>query len=60
MNTFRLDTPLQTLVIAVTDGVPEALYWGPPLPEGEDLAQFAASTRSDLTGGMLDALPPSR
>ena len=58
MNTFRLDTPLQTLVIAVTDGVPEALYWGPPLPEGEDLAQFAASTRSDLTGGMLDALPP--
>nr|WP_232829488.1 alpha-galactosidase [Tropicimonas sp. IMCC34043] len=38
--------------------MPEAIYWGPALPEGEDLADLAAAAVIDVTGGMLDAPPP--
>ncbi len=58
MNTWRADAGHQTLVLATWGGVPEAVYWGPSLPACEDLAILAAATRNDLTGGMLDTLPP--
>ncbi len=58
MNTYRLDTPLQTMVLATAGGLPEVIYWGPPLPADENLSALFAATLSDLTGGMLDTLPP--
>ena len=59
MQGWRLDTAEQTLVLAsVAGGVPEAVYWGPPLPADESIEALVAATRMDLTGGMLDALPP--
>lgn len=58
MQTWRLDTPIQTLAFA-QDGtdLPCCTYWGPPLPPGEDLEALAAAGQADLTGGMLDRLP---
>ncbi|SER65048.1 alpha-galactosidase [Tranquillimonas rosea] len=58
MSHWRLDTHHQTLVFGLADGMPAALYWGPPLPADEDLAALEAAGQSMLTGGMLDALPP--
>jgi alpha-galactosidase len=55
---WRLDAGPQTLAFASDGGIPECVYWGPRLPEREDLAALAAAGRADLTGGMLDALPP--
>lgn len=56
---WRLDTASQTLALgAPGGGVPEALYWGARLPEDEDLAALENASRMDLTGGMLDRLPP--
>jgi alpha-galactosidase len=58
-RTWRLDDAFQTLVLAARDaGMPEVVYWGASLPADEDLEQLALATLSDLTGGMLDALPP--
>lgn len=58
-TTWRIDTASQTLAFAsVGDALPACVYWGPPLPNCEDLAQLAASTRMDITGGMLDAVAP--
>jgi alpha-galactosidase len=54
---WRIDSGAQTLALTTTGGIPQVIWWGPRLPEGEDLAQLAASTRNDLTGGMIDALP---
>jgi alpha-galactosidase len=57
--TWRLDDAFQTLVLASRDGgMPEVLYWGAPLPTAEDLGELARATLADLTGGMLDAMPP--
>lgn len=58
MSLWRVDTPGQTIALATDGGIPQVIWWGAPLPEAEDLAQLAASQRNDLTGGMLDALPP--
>jgi len=57
MRLWRLEAGRQTLVIAAEDALPEVIYWGGRLPEGEDLAMLAAAGRRDVTGGMLDALP---
>ena len=54
---WRVDAGGQTLALATSGGVPEVTYWGAELPGGEDLAELAAASRADLTGGMLDALP---
>jgi alpha-galactosidase len=54
---WRIDTRGQTIALATDGGIPEVIYWGPHLPEGEDLAQLALAARNDLTGGMLDQLP---
>jgi alpha-galactosidase len=54
---WRIDAGGQTLVLATTGGIPAVIYWGACLPQSENLASLAAASRSDLTGGMLDALP---
>ncbi len=51
---WRVDTDAQTLALTTAGGIPEVIYWGPRLPDGEDLAQLAASHRDDVTGGMMD------
>ena len=57
-TTWRIDDARQTLALASWDGrMPEVIYWGAPLPEGEDLGALAAVSRIDVTGGMLDANP---
>lgn len=57
MKTFRIDAGPQTIALATDGGIPEVIWWGPRLPEAEDLAQLARAARHDLTGGMLDVLP---
>lgn len=55
---WRIDTRGQTIALASDGGIPEVVYWGPRLPKGEDLGQLAVAARNDITGGMLDRLPP--
>lgn len=58
MQTWRLDDARQTLVLAAKrDRLPEVVYWGAALPEGEDLTTLQAAHGIDLTGGMLDENP---
>ncbi len=62
IQTWRVDAGVgaaaQTLALAATDGaMPRAVYWGPRLPEIEDLTALAAAQDRDLTGGMFDVLP---
>lgn len=54
---WRIDARGQTIALASEGGIPEVIYWGPQLPEEEDLGQLALAARHDLTGGMLDKLP---
>ncbi|NBT32024.1 MAG: alpha-galactosidase, partial [Rhodobacteraceae bacterium] len=54
----RIDDAEQTLVLIATETLPVIAYFGPCLPATEDLTQFAASDRMDLTGGMLDVWAP--
>jgi len=54
---WRIDAGGQTIALATTGGIPEVIWWGPSLPQDEDLAQLALATRNDITGGMLDQLP---
>ncbi len=56
---WRVDERCQTLVLASEgDGLPEVIYWGASLPEGEDLVMLAAAHRADVSGGMLDRPAP--
>ena len=58
MQTWRLDDARQTLVLAARrDRLPEVVYWGAALPEGEDLPTLHAAHAIDVTGGMLDENP---
>ncbi|KEO55327.1 alpha-galactosidase [Thioclava indica] len=58
MRVWQLRDARQSLVLASRDDrLPEVIYWGAALPEGEDLAQLAASAEMDVTGGMLDRNP---
>ncbi|PYG29249.1 alpha-galactosidase [Pelagimonas varians] len=56
-RTWRIDAAGQTLVLASEGDTPAAVYWGPSLPEC-DLAAVAAQAQTDVTGGMMDRLPP--
>ena len=58
IRTWRLDDGGQTLALASDGGVPWVVHWGAPLAPGEDLAELARAGAGDLSGGMLDALPP--
>ena len=58
MQHWRLDDDRQTLVLAARrERLPEVVYWGAPLPSGEDADTLAAAHRIDVTGGMLDENP---
>jgi alpha-galactosidase len=54
---WRIDAGGQTIALASSGGIPEVTYWGPRLPDAEDLVQLALAARHDLNGGMLDKLP---
>lgn len=57
-QTYRIDDGRQTLVLAATnDRLPQVVYWGAPLPEGENPDTLHAGHRIDVTGGMLDENP---
>lgn len=59
IQTWRVDAGGQTLALAAMNGaLPVCIHWGASLPADEDLAELARATLSDITGGMLDALPP--
>ncbi|WP_380056807.1 alpha-galactosidase [Falsihalocynthiibacter sp. SS001] len=57
-SVWRLDSATQTLVLGSNDDLPSVIYWGAPLPQDEDLNTFCASAQLDVTGGMLDEVPP--
>lgn len=58
MKTWRLDDGRQTLVLAARrERLPEVVYWGAVLPDGEDLDTLLAAHAIDVTGGMLDENP---
>jgi len=55
---WRLDDSRQTLVLGShRDQLAEVIYWGPRLPENEDLETLFAAHAIDVTGGMLDINP---
>lgn len=55
---WRLDDGVQTLVLGSDAGrLAQVVYWGPPLPQDEDLSVVVQSHAIDVTGGMLDANP---
>ena len=56
---WRLDDrDRQTLVLASDeDRLPQIVYWGPRLPDDEDLVTLAQAHALDVTGGMLDENP---
>ncbi|CTQ34115.1 alpha-galactosidase [Jannaschia rubra] len=58
MRHWSLADGRQSLILA-SDGarLPQIVYWGPRLPEGEDLAALTAAGALDVTGGMLDRTP---
>ena len=58
IQTWRFDTPSQTMVLASFGGLPEVVYWSAPLPEDENLVTLTAASRAAPTGGMLDATAP--
>ncbi len=58
IRTWRLDDSGQTLVLGSEgDRLAEVVYWGPRLPDGEDLTTLCRAHVADVTGGMLDENP---
>lgn len=55
---WRIDAPGQTLVLSSDGGIPGALYWGPALHPQTDLAALSHACEQEVTGGMIDRLPP--
>ncbi|MEP3301535.1 MAG: alpha-galactosidase [Roseibium sp.] len=59
MQTWHLRDRRQSFVLASTDdALPIIVYWGASLGLGEDLEELASAHQGDVTGGMLDVLPP--
>ncbi|MEM9707741.1 MAG: alpha-galactosidase [Pseudomonadota bacterium] len=55
---WRLDDGRQTLVLAARrHRLPEVVYWGAPLPPGDNVSGLQAAQAIDVTGGMLDENP---
>lgn len=51
----RLDSPRDTQVWVATDGaLPELVYWGPRLPDEEDLQALAHASETPVPNGGLD------
>lgn len=58
LQTWRLDTPSQTVVVASFGDAPRVVYWAAPLPTTEDLQTIARMTVPDVGGSMLDVETP--
>jgi len=58
MQTWRLDGGGSSLVLASAGGIPEVVYWGRKLPASEDLVTLTQASSMDVTGGMIDTVPP--
>lgn len=59
MKTWHLGDDRQSLVLASRENrLPEVIYWGPALPDGEALEPLAAAAIMDVTGGMVDENAP--
>lgn len=57
-HVWRLDDTHQSMVLSAAGGrLPQVTYWGPRLPDGEDLSALHAASALDFTGGMLDQNP---
>ncbi|MBU2994622.1 alpha-galactosidase [Octadecabacter sp. 1_MG-2023] len=55
---WRLDDSRQSLVLGShKDRLAEVVYWGPRLPDDEDLTTVYNAHAIDVTGGMLDSNP---
>ncbi len=55
---WRLDDDLQSLVIGSSgQHLAEIIYWGPRLPDAENLDAIYRAQQIDVTGGMLDSNP---
>jgi alpha-galactosidase len=55
---WRLDDGRQSLVLGSNrDHLAEVVYWGPRLPDDEDLTTLYRAHSIDVTGGMLDINP---
>ena len=55
IRSWHLGDDRQSLVLAsFDDRLPEAVYWGPALPTGENLETLSAAALADVTGGMVD------
>ena len=55
---WRLDDGRQTLILgSKRERLAEVVYWGPRLPDDEDLETLYRANAIDVTGGMLDANP---
>ncbi|PRY22604.1 alpha-galactosidase [Aliiruegeria haliotis] len=58
IRTWRIDGPRQTLAFGSRkDRLARVIYWGPRLPDGEDLDAIYGAHKIDVTGGMLDHNP---
>ena len=58
IQTWRLDDRRQTLVLgSQREHLAEVVYWGPRLPDTEDLEALYRAHAIDVTGGMLDNNP---
>ena len=58
LQTWTLEDARQSFVLAAKrTRLPQVVYWGPRLPEGEDVSSFLAAGELDVTGGMLDENP---
>ncbi|SPH18741.1 Alpha-galactosidase [Defluviimonas aquaemixtae] len=58
IRTWCLKDDRQSLALASRgERLPEIVYWGPRLPDDEDLATLAQAYAIDVTGGMLDRNP---
>jgi len=58
IRTWSLHDDRQSLVLAAgREHLPEVVYFGPRLPEGENSETLFKAYGLDVTGGMLDANP---
>ncbi len=58
IRTWRLDGPRQTLALGSRDNrLARVIYWGPRLPDDEDMGTIYDAHKIDVTGGMLDDNP---
>ncbi|HCQ66870.1 MAG TPA: alpha-galactosidase [Rhodobacteraceae bacterium] len=58
IRTWRLDDRRQSLVLGShKEHLAEVIYWGPRLPDEENLETLYGAVAIDVTGGMLDLNP---